>query len=160
MDEDALIGGRLEPVSIEKVKDDIAGMANIIVDPPGKLIGENLKQEATLANDLFTKVKEEVGEVAKMDLIGEDGLMREKLDAYLYEKARENLEMFLNVIVQTRDGLQEEDKKNIETFGGKIKDDLYIINAFSAEIPCNALKSLILSPRIVKIYNDAEVRAI
>ena len=44
--------------------------------------------------------------------------------------------------------------------GGKVKDDLYIINAFSADLPSGALSSLVLSPRITRIYYDAQVEAI
>jgi hypothetical protein len=90
----------------------------------------------------------------------EDALFREKLDPALYQKMKDEVDEVLSVIVQTQDGLKDEDKKLMGTLGGKIKDNLYIINAYSAEIPSNVIKSLILSPRIVKIYSDAEVRAV
>lgn len=90
----------------------------------------------------------------------EDALLREKLDPDLYEKVRDEVGEVLKVIIQTRDGLKDEDPKTVERLGGRIKDDLHIINAFSAEIPSGALKTLVLSPRVVKIYYDAEVKAI
>ncbi|MDQ7821795.1 MAG: hypothetical protein RDV48_03265 [Candidatus Eremiobacteraeota bacterium] len=90
----------------------------------------------------------------------EDALMKEKLDPDLYRKLKDDCAEPVQVIVQTQDGLKEDDRKIMKTLGGKIKDDLYIINAFSAELPCMALKSLILSPRVVRVYFDAQVRAI
>lgn len=93
----------------------------------------------------------------KMD---EHALMKEKLDPEVYRKVQEETSEPISVIIQTQDGLKEEDKKLMKTLGGKVKDDLYIINAFSADITCNALKSLILSPRVVRVYIDAKVSAI
>jgi len=86
--------------------------------------------------------------------------MKEKLDPDLFSKVQEECTDVLPVIVQTKDGLKDEDKRVMKALGGKIKDDLYIIHAFSADIQCNSLKSLILSPRVVRIYADAEVRAV
>jgi hypothetical protein len=90
----------------------------------------------------------------------EESLMREKLDEGLYEKLQEESYEDLNVIVQTVDGLKKDDELMIKTLKGKIKDNLYIINAFSADLSGKALKKLILSPRVVKIYNDAKVNAV
>ena len=92
--------------------------------------------------------------------MGEDSLLKEKLDPRLYELVREESSDIVKVIIQTLDGLKDDDKKLLEKLGGKIRDNLYIINAFSAEIPLNAIKTLILSPRVKKLYYDAEVRAI
>jgi len=90
----------------------------------------------------------------------EESLMREKLDEGLYEKLQEESYEDLSVIVQTVDGLKKDDELLIKTLKGKIKDNLYIINAFSADLSGKALKKLILSPRVVKIYNDAKVNAV
>ena len=90
----------------------------------------------------------------------ENSLMREKLDGELYKKLQEDSSENVAVIIQTVDGLKDEDRKNMKALGGKIKDDLYIINAFSADISLSAIKKLILSPRIVRIYFDAKVQAV
>lgn len=89
----------------------------------------------------------------------EQTFMNNKLDPELVSKLKDdNLEP-LKVIVQTEDGLTSADTSLIKTLGGKIKDDLYIINAFSADIPAEGLKKLILSPRVVRIFNDGKVGA-
>ena len=44
--------------------------------------------------------------------------------------------------------------------GGKVKDDLYIIRAFSAELTVKAIDMMILSPRVTRIFMDSEVHAI
>jgi len=91
----------------------------------------------------------------------EAALFKEKLDRDLFLKIREDEPGPLEVIIQTTDGLKDDDKRLLNTVGGKLKDNLYIINAFSADIPsCAALKKMILSPRIVKVYYDSQVRAI
>jgi len=90
----------------------------------------------------------------------EDALMREKFDDELYKKLQEETLEDLCVIVQTVDGLKKDDEILIKTLKGKVKDNLYIINAFSADLSGKALKKLILSPRVVKIYNDAKVSAL
>jgi hypothetical protein len=61
------------------------------------------------------------------------------------------------VIIQTVDGLKPEDRQLLSTLKGIFKDDLYIINAFSANVPARALETLILAPRVVRIYHDAQV---
>lgn len=86
--------------------------------------------------------------------------MREKLDEELYKKLQEESYEDLSVIVQTVDGFKKDDESLIKTLKGKIKDNLYIINAYSADLSGKALKKLILSPRVVKIYNDAKVTAV
>ena len=87
-------------------------------------------------------------------------LQEEKLDPILKENLQKSPAQVLPVIIQTTDGLKEEDKEILRTLGGKLKDDLYIINAFSAELPAKALASLVLSPRVTRIYYDAEIQAI
>jgi len=91
----------------------------------------------------------------------EAALFKEKLDRDLYMKVQDDDPGPLEVIIQTTDGLKDDDKRLLNTVGGKLKDNLYIINAFSADLPsCAALRKLILSPRIVKVYYDSQVRAI
>jgi serine protease AprX len=90
----------------------------------------------------------------------EVSLLKEKLDPTLLEIVGKGEKRVVPVIVQTEDGLKNEDRQVMATLGGKVKDDLYIINAFSAEINASALSSLILSPRIRRIFYDAEVRAV
>lgn len=87
-------------------------------------------------------------------------LIRQKLDPILQNMIENDNDQVLPLIIQTIDGFKEEDKKVILSLGGKVKDDLYIINAFSADLPLKTLSSLVLSPRITRIYYDAQVQAI
>ena len=86
-------------------------------------------------------------------------VMEEKLDPILLDIVNQN-PATIPIIIQTIDGLKDEDRKRVEELGGKVKDDLYIINAFSAEMSSDAVVSLIESPRITRVYYDAEVRAV
>jgi hypothetical protein len=86
-------------------------------------------------------------------------LMEQKLDPLLLDIVNSN-SMTVPVIIQTEDGLKDVDREKVEKLGGKIKDDLYIINAFSADISTDSIKELIRESRVVRIYFDAEVRAI
>ncbi len=63
----------------------------------------------------------------------------------------------MKVIVQTKDGLKEEDQRLVSSLGGKIIDNLWIINAYSAELTPKAIEMMILSDRIVRIFPDSEV---
>lgn len=89
----------------------------------------------------------------------EYSLMKDKVDPDVMRSSNGDDYTPLKVIIQTKDGLQDSDRRLVESVGGKVKDDLYIINAFSADIPVKGLKKLILSPRIVRIFNDGVVRA-
>ncbi len=91
----------------------------------------------------------------------ESSLFRSKLDPILATKINENNNYeILKVIIQTEDGLTDSDHSLIKSLGGKVKDDLYIINAFSADINPQGLKKLILSPRIVRVFEDGKVSAL
>lgn len=92
----------------------------------------------------------------------EASLKNEKLDNFLRNKLASGTDSGtpLNVIVQTVDGLKPEDKRMVESLGGKVKDDLYIIRAFSAELTVKAIDMMILSPRVTRIFMDSEVHAI
>jgi hypothetical protein len=101
------------------------------------------------------------GNASEHHSMDEAALFKEKLDRDLYMKVQDDDPGPLEVIIQTTDGLKDDDKRLLNTVGGKLKDNLYIINAFSADLPsCSALRKLILSPRIVKVYYDSQVRAI
>ncbi|MFP4496952.1 MAG: hypothetical protein ACLFQV_01975 [Vulcanimicrobiota bacterium] len=89
----------------------------------------------------------------------EETIEEKKLDPILKDIVNQN-PATVPVIIQTVDGLKDEDRKKVNELGGKIKDDLYIINAFSADMSSDAVLKLIQSPRIVKVYYDAEVRAV
>ena len=91
----------------------------------------------------------------------EASLKNQKLDAFLRNRlaSSSNAGAPLNVIVQTVDGLKPEDRRTVESLGGKIKDDLYIIKAFSAELTVKAIEMMILSPRVTRIFIDDEVHA-
>lgn len=94
-----------------------------------------------------------------MDGMDEAGLKAQKLDPALREILNEGTAERVSVIVQTVDGLKEADRKMVSGLGGKVKDDLYIINAFSADLSARSIEMLILSDRVVKIFHDAEIRA-
>jgi len=86
--------------------------------------------------------------------------IEDKLDPNLRKIVDQKPPHPIPIIVQTRDGLQEHDHEIIATLGGKLKDGLHIINAYSAELQAWAIESLAQEPRVIKIYHDAEVRAI
>ena len=86
-------------------------------------------------------------------------LTNQKLDGGLRGIVARGGKEPLKVIVQTKDGLKEQDEKLVASLGGKVKDNLYIINAFSADLTPKAIEMLILSDRIVRIFPDAEVHA-
>lgn len=88
----------------------------------------------------------------------EAAIRAEKLDPTLRQLLADGeLPDMLPVIIQTVDGLKPDDKKMLSTLKGVFKDDLHIINAYSANIPGKAIEMLILSPRVVRIYSDAPV---
>lgn len=85
-------------------------------------------------------------------------MFEEKLDPHLQKMVRDHqLPDSLPVIIQTVDGLKDEDRNILATLKGTFKDDLWLIRAFSADIPGSSLEKLILSPRVVKVYHDANV---
>ena len=85
-------------------------------------------------------------------------LQEQKLDVGLRALVRQQTSEKLAVIVQTVDGLKDDDRRVVQALGGRVKDDLYIINAFSAELTVEAIQSLIMSPRVVRIYHDAPIK--
>jgi hypothetical protein len=90
-------------------------------------------------------------------------LLKEKLDPTLLKRLDDvaiDKKQSIPVIIQTIDGIQEEDRPIILALGGKIKRDLHIINAFSVDISLDALPSLVLNPRIQRIFYDAQVQAL
>lgn len=86
-------------------------------------------------------------------------VIKQKLDPLLQDIVVSN-SATVPVIIQTTDGLKDEDRAQVNKLGGKVKDDLYIINAFSAEMPTEGILKMIQTSRIMKIYYDAEVHAI
>lgn len=94
-----------------------------------------------------------------MDGMDQAGLKNKKLDAGLREAIAEGDGSPINVIVQTIDGLKEDDRRMVKSLGGTVKDDLYIIKAFSASLPPKAIEMMILSPRVERIFHDAEVHS-
>jgi len=89
----------------------------------------------------------------KSYLLGHDTKANSKLDRYLAE-----LIDYLRaapVIVQTTDGLTDADAARIQGYGGVIKDNLSIINAYSASLPLARLKDLAAWDRVKQIsYNQ------
>ena len=84
-------------------------------------------------------------------------LTNQKLDGALRSAVAGNGTEPLKVIVQTKDGLKDEDHKLVKSLGGKIKDDLFIINAYSAALTPQAICMLILSERVVRVFQDTPV---
>lgn len=89
-----------------------------------------------------------------------DALLREKLDPRLLDMVgrMDDAPPSISVIVQTVDGLKDDDRQVIQALGGRVKDDLHIIRAFSAEIAVPALTSLALSPRVMRVHLDAQIK--
>lgn len=85
-------------------------------------------------------------------------LIKQKLDPLLQDIVANSATV--PVIIQTTDGLKDDDRNKVSNLGGRVKDDLYIINAFSADMPTEGILRLIGAGRILKVYYDAEVRAI
>lgn len=76
----------------------------------------------------------------------------EKFDRYLTE-----LLSFIEqtpIIVRTIDGLKEEDKVKVEELTEKAKNDLDIINSFSAILPLRRIEELAEFSRVVHIWYD------
>ncbi len=91
-------------------------------------------------------------------MLDDSGLKAEKLDPSLREILREAIPPdTVNVIIQTVDGLKDSDKDMLSTLRGTFKDDLWLIKAFSAEIPTASLETLILSPRVTKVFLDGDL---
>ena len=88
------------------------------------------------------------------------GLMERKLDRQLRELIRQQGSERIPVIIQTIEGLKTDDRLVVERLGGTVKDDLYIINAFSADLTARAVVALLDSPRLVRIYLDAPVNVV
>jgi hypothetical protein len=85
--------------------------------------------------------------------------MHSKYDETLQAILVKGEEKILPVIVQTVDGLKKEDEQTVKSLGGTIKKNLYIVNAFSADLPAKAIPILALNPRVTKIYYDAKIQA-
>lgn len=91
----------------------------------------------------------------------EVSLMRSKVDPEIIQKMQlgNDYEM-IKVIIQTEDGLTDVDTRLVTSLGGKIKDNLYVINAYSADVTPKVIRNLVLSPRVLKIFNDNPVFAL
>ena len=89
-------------------------------------------------------------------------LMKQKLSPAIQEMIQnQSLPDPLSVIVQVsgegegEDRLNAQDRQMIETVGGTVTDDLWIIKGFSADVPAKALEMMVLSPRVAHIHlND------
>lgn len=63
----------------------------------------------------------------------------------------------VSVIIQTEDGLKDEDRQMLENLGGSLRDDLWIIKGFSATIPAKGLEMIVLPPRVSQVHLDGDV---
>lgn len=91
-------------------------------------------------------------------------LMKQKLSPDLQEMVlNHTLPDPLSVIIQVRgedekqSRLSETDRQMIETVGGKVVDDLWLIKGFSAEVPSKALEMIVLSPRVAHIHLNTDL---
>jgi hypothetical protein len=85
-------------------------------------------------------------------LFGGDFREEGKLDRYLVEFL--SLLKATRIIVQTVDGLKDEDRKKVEELGGKVKDDLQIINSYLATLSLGKVEELARFPRVIRIWYD------
>lgn len=87
-----------------------------------------------------------------------DDRVSAKVDQALLKMLESHEERTLPVIVQTEDGLTPRHETVVRSLGGTVKDDLYIISAFSADMPASAIPLLVLSPGIKRVYYDGQVQ--
>jgi hypothetical protein len=86
--------------------------------------------------------------------------MRKKLSPELLEMIeQQRVPDPISVIIQTDDGLQDADRQMLETVGGQLIDDLWIIKGFSARIPARALEMVVLPGRVTLVHHDGDVSA-
>lgn len=84
--------------------------------------------------------------------------MKQKLSPQLLEMLeQQTLPDPVPVIIQTEDGLQQADQQMLDTVGGSLEDDLWIIKGYSASIPARALRLVVLSPRVTLVHYNADV---
>ena len=84
--------------------------------------------------------------------------MRKKLSPELLEMIEQHrVPDPVSVIVQTDDGLQDADRQMLETVGGQLQDDLWIIKGYSAKIPARALEMIVLPGRVTLVHLDGDV---
>ena len=84
--------------------------------------------------------------------------MRKKLSPELLEMIEEHrVPDPVAVIIQTEDGLQDADRQMLDTLGGELMDDLWIIKGFSAKIPAKGLEMIVLSSRVTLVHLDGDV---
>lgn len=53
--------------------------------------------------------------------------------------------------------LNDDDREMIKTVGGEILDDLWLIKAFSCDVPAKALEMIVLSPRVTHVHLNTDV---
>lgn len=86
--------------------------------------------------------------------------MRKKLSPELLEMIEQHrVPDPVSVIIQTDDGLQDADHQMLDTVGGTLLDDLWIIKGFSAKIPARALEMIVLPGRVTLVHLDGDVSA-
>lgn len=83
-----------------------------------------------------------------------------KYDATIQDLLQRGGNRVIPVIVQTVDGLKDEDKSAVAALGGRIKRDLHLVEAFSADLPLASIPLLALNQRVKKIYYDVEFRIV
>ncbi len=62
------------------------------------------------------------------------------------------------VMIRTPDGLKPQDQAAVESVGGRVKADLYIVDSFSADVSATGLRLLLPNPRFLHFYHDAPVK--
>jgi len=83
---------------------------------------------------------------------------KDKIDSNLLEfLSATKKSQLISILVKTVDGLREEDSKLIHSRGGHIKDKLYIINCYSADVPADisVIEDIARDPRVIHISLDA-----
>ena len=91
-------------------------------------------------------------------------MMRKKLSAELQDMVEaRSVPDPVSVIIMVKgeddaqSRLNEADRQMIDHVGGKVLDDLWLINGFSADVPARALEMIVLSPRVQQVHHDSDV---
>lgn len=90
--------------------------------------------------------------------------MKQKLAPDLQEMIEnQSLPDPVSVIIQVKGDsketsrLTDEDRTMIKTVNGEVLDDLWLINAFSAQVPAKALEMIVLSPRVSQVHHNSDM---
>lgn len=94
-------------------------------------------------------------------------MMKQKLSPQLQEMVQSNTvpdPVSLIIMVRGENEAQsrliDADRQMIDNVGGKVLDDLWLINGFSADVPARALEMIVLSPRVISVDHNSDVAGV